>query len=145
MPGGTEERAEILADLRSRLAASPFHAGLGLWVVDAVAGAVTIAIAVGPDKLNLQGLVHGGLLATVADTAMGLAVRTKIEPGRRHFTIQLGVQYLRAGRPGTIQARGRTIRVGSQVAHAEADVHAEDERLLARAQGTYSVTAERPV
>jgi uncharacterized protein (TIGR00369 family) len=144
MPGGTDERAEILADLRSRLASSPFHAGLGLEVVDAAAGSVTIAIDVGPEQLNLQGLVHGGLLATVADTAMGLAVRTHVEPGRRHVTIQLGVQYLRAGRPGIIRARGRTIQVGSQVAHAEADVHGEDGRLLARAQGTYSVTVERP-
>jgi uncharacterized protein (TIGR00369 family) len=144
MPGGTDGRAEILADLRLRLASSPFHAGLGVEVVDAAAGTVTIAIDVGPERLNLQGLVHGGLLATIADTAMGLAVRTQVEPGRRHVTIQLGVQYLRAGRPGTIQARGRTIRVGGQVAHAEADVHGDDGRLLARAQGTYSVTAERP-
>jgi uncharacterized protein (TIGR00369 family) len=144
MPGGTGDGAEILADLRSRLASSPFHSGLGLVVEDAAAGSVTIAIDVGPEQLNLQGLVHGGLLATVADTAMGLAVRTQVEPGRRHVTIQLGVQYVRAGGPGTIRARGRTIKVGSQVAHAEADVDGEDGRLLARAQGTYSVTAERP-
>ena len=43
----------------------------------------------GPEHLNLQGLVHGGILATLADSAMGLAVRTVLEPGRRHVTVTL--------------------------------------------------------
>jgi uncharacterized protein (TIGR00369 family) len=133
----------IVEDLRARLAASPFHASMGLELADAEPGTVVLSFRALPEHLNLQGLVHGGLLATLADTAMGLAVRTAVKPGHRHVTIQLGVQYVRAASPGTIQARGRVIRVGSQIAHAEAELADEADRLLARGQGTYSVAPER--
>lgn len=97
-------------------------------------------IHAGPEHRNLQGLIHGGLLATLADVAMGLAVRTAVEPGRRHVTIELSVRFLRPGRLGPIIAKGRTRRVGRQVAFAEADVVDPTGRVLAAAQGTYSVS-----
>jgi uncharacterized protein (TIGR00369 family) len=88
-------------------------------------------------------LVHGGILATLADTAMGLAVRTVLQPGRRHVTVQLGVEFLSPGRPGKILARGRSVKIGSQLGFAEADVTDQGGRLLARARSTLSVTKER--
>ena len=133
----------IVQELQERLAASPFHAALGVVVREAEAGAVELSFVVHEGHVNLQGLVHGGLLATFADTAMGLAVRTAVAPGRRHVTIHLGVQYVRPASPGPITARGRVIRVGSQIAHAEADVVAEAGDMLARATGTYSVAIQR--
>ena len=87
--------------------------------------------------------MHGGILATLADTAMGLAVRTVLEPGRRHVTVQLGIEFLSPGRPGTITARGRTVKIGTQLGFAEADVMNADGRLLARAHSTLSVTTEK--
>jgi uncharacterized protein (TIGR00369 family) len=131
---------EILMQLRELLDRSAFHSWVGISVVTASAGDVVVAIDANPDHLNLQGMIHGGLLATLADTAMGLAVRTRVEPGRRHVTIELGVHYLRAGKPGRIEARGRTLRVGRETAYTEADVLDGSGQLLARAHGTYSVT-----
>lgn len=139
-----DERTAILQDLRERVAASAFHTGLGLRIEDASRGKVRLGVEAKPEHLNLQGLVHGGILATVADTAMGLAVRTALEPGRRHVTIELGVHYLRLAREGRLTATGRVVRVGSQVAFAEAEVHDGRGRLLARASGTFSVTGTNP-
>lgn len=135
-----DERTAILQDLRERVAASAFHAGLGLRIEDAGRGEVSLSLEAKPEHLNLQGLVHGGVLATVADTAMGLAIRTALQPGRRHVTIELGVHYLRPAREGRLSAVGTVVRIGSQVAFAEAEVHDERGRLLARASGTFSVT-----
>jgi uncharacterized protein (TIGR00369 family) len=104
---------------------------------------VEIAFEANPQHLNLQGLVHGGILATLADTAMGLAVRTRLEPGRRHVTVQLGIEFLSPGRPGRITARGRSVKIGTQLGFAEADVMNADGRLLARAHSTLSVTTEK--
>lgn len=131
---------EILMRLRELLDRSAFHAWVGISVVSASAGDVVVAIDARPDHVNLQGLIHGGLLATLADTAMGLAVRTRVEPGHRHVTIELGMHYLRAGKPGRIEARGRAIRIGRETAYTEADVSDASGELLARAHGTYSVT-----
>jgi uncharacterized protein (TIGR00369 family) len=133
----------LAEDLRERLAASPFHASMGFDVVQADPGSVVLSFRALPEHLNLQGLVHGGVLATVADTAMGLAARTSVERGHRHVTIQLGVQYLRAASPGAIRASGRVLRTGSQIAHTDAELVDDGGRVLARAQGTYSVARER--
>ena len=133
--------ADVVQDLRDRLSRSPFHAGLGIDVVDASEGHVRLAIETTDAHENLQGTIHGGVVATLADTAMGLAVRTAIEPGRPHVTIDMSVHYLRPAARGRIEATGTVVRAGAQIAYAEADVAAPDGTLLARASGTYSVAA----
>ena len=130
-----------LRDLRERVATSPFHAELGMRTVEASEGRVRLAIETTESQKNLQGTIHGGVLATLADTAMGLAVRTAIGPGRPHATIELGVRFVRPAAPGPIEALGTVVRAGSRIAFAEADVTAPDGTLLARASGTYSVAA----
>ena len=138
-----DDRETLITALRDRLQDSEFYRWAGVEVTDASAGVVEIAFEAGPQHLNLQGLVHGGILATLADTAMGLAVRTVLEPGRRHVTVQLGIEFLSPGRTGTIAARGRTVKIGTQLGFAEADVMNADGRLLARAHSTLSVTTEK--
>jgi len=137
------EREEFIDDLRSRMAASDFHRWLGIELVDARPGEVDLVLAAEPRHMNLQGLLHGGMIATLADTATGLAVRTKLEPGTRHVTVQLDVQFLSPGRPGSIFARGRVIRAGSQIAHAEADITDSGGKLLAKAHSTVAIMNDR--
>jgi uncharacterized protein (TIGR00369 family) len=138
-----DEHEALITNIRERLRGSEFYGWAGIELVDASPGVVEVAFQAGPEHVNLQGLVHGGMLATVADTAMGLAVRTILEPGRRHVTVQLGVEFLSPGRPGRIVARGRSVKIGSQLGFAEADVVDTRDRLLARAHSTLSVTPER--
>jgi len=138
-----DDRETLITALRDRLQDSEFYRWAGVEVTDASPGVVEIEFEAGSQHLNLQGLVHGGILATLADTAMGLAVRTALEPGRRHVTVQLGIEFLSPGRTGTITARGRTVKIGTQLGFAEADVMNADGRLLARAHSTLSVTTEK--
>lgn len=133
-----------LDDLRDRVAASGFHSAYGITVEDAVRGHVTLAMSAAEEHLNLQGLVHGGVLATLLDTAMGLAVRSALDPGRRHVTIEMSVHYLRPAHPGRLVAHGRTLRVGRTIAFAEAEVLDEEGRALASATGTFSVGKSEP-
>jgi len=138
-----DEQEALVEGLRARLAETPFYAWSGIELVDARPGEADVAFQAGPEHVNLQGLVHGGMLATLADTAMGLAVRTTLEPGRRHVTVQLGIEFLSPGREGRIVARGRTVKIGRQLGFAEADVVDDRGQLLARARATLSVTAAR--
>lgn len=139
-----DDETSIRQDLRHRVASSPFHRALGIDVVEANQGVVRLRLDAREDQRNLQGTVHGGIVATLADTAMGFAVRTASEV-RRHVTVDLGVHYLRAAHPGTIEAVGTVVRAGTTIAYAEADVLDADGRLLARAHGTYSVVPAREV
>jgi uncharacterized protein (TIGR00369 family) len=137
------DEQQIEADLRDRVARSAFHAWMGMELVTASAGRVEIGLEAADHHLNLQGLLHGGVIATLADTATGLAVRSMVPAGRRHVTIQLDVHYLSPGRPGRITAVGTTVRVGSQIAYAEADIRDGAGRLLARATATVAVMTDR--
>jgi uncharacterized protein (TIGR00369 family) len=134
--------ASIEDDLRRRIAASPFHSSFGVTVERARRGEVQLGWEARAEHRNLQGLVHGGVLATLVDIAMGLAVRSVVGASRRHVTIDLTVHYLRPTRPGRLDAIGTTIRVGSQIAFAEGSVVDAGGRAFVRAMGTYSVTAD---
>ena len=71
--------------------------------------------------------VHGGIAATLIDTAGGLAVRTALEEpvGAGVATIDLNVSYLRPAR-GDLVADASVVRVGSTVGVAEVSVTAEE-------------------
>jgi uncharacterized domain 1 len=136
------EREEFIDDLRRRMVASDFHRWIGIKLLDARPGEVDLVLEAEPRHLNLQGLL-GGMIATLADTATGLAVRTKLEPGTRHVTVQLDVQFLSPGRPGKIFARGRVIRAGRQIAHTEAEITDAGGKLLAKAHSTVAIMNDR--
>jgi len=134
---------DIETDLRERIARSAFHSWVGMELVAAEPGRVEIGLDAAEHHLNLQGTLHGGMIATLADTATGLAVRSMVPAGSRHVTVQLDVHYLSPGRAGHVTAVGTTVRVGATIAYAEADVTDERGRLLARATATVAVTADR--
>jgi uncharacterized protein (TIGR00369 family) len=139
-----DEGDDLLQTLRARLAASGFHPWAGIEVVEARPGEVTVAMPVDDRHVNLQGLVHGGMLAILADTACGLSIRTAMEPGRLHITTDLDIHYLSPARPGTLYGRGRAVKVGRSLAFAEASVEDAEGRLLARAQSRFTVAGREP-
>ena len=70
-------------------------------------GSARISFEAREEHLNPAGTLHGGVLATLVDTAMGTAVRSTIEDGGVPATSQLTVTYLRPGRPGTVEVTAR--------------------------------------
>jgi uncharacterized protein (TIGR00369 family) len=134
------EGEDLFQALRTRLASSAFHTWAGMEVVEASAGEVTVAMDVMDRHVNLQGLVHGGMLAILADTACGLSIRSSMEQGRLHVTTDLDIHFLAPARPGRLLGRGKAIRVGRSLAFAEASIEDSEGRLLARAQSRFSVS-----
>jgi uncharacterized protein (TIGR00369 family) len=139
--GPRSEPNTLLSELRAAVADSPYYRQMGIAVTDAAPGNVTAAIEVGHRHLNLQGVAHGGIIATMGDIAMGLAIRTMVGPDRSHLAIEIGVHYLRPMRSGALRSNGRAVRVGTRIAYAEADVADAEGRLVARATGSYLVAS----
>ena len=81
-------------------------------------------------------IVHGGLVATVLDTAMGGACATLLEEGESFLTADLRVEFLRAARPGPLRAEGTVVRRTRRVAFCAADLRDEDGTHLASARCT---------
>lgn len=127
-------------EIRSGVAASSFHASIGITVEQVRPGSVDLRLDAGPDHVNLQGTVHGGVLATLADTAAGLAVRSAIPPGSRHVSVNLDVQFLAPAATGTLLSTGRVVRMGRRIAFAEAAVTDAGGVVVARAQVTIAMS-----
>jgi uncharacterized protein (TIGR00369 family) len=101
-------------------------------------GRVTFAMTPGEAHLNPLGTVHGGLLATMLDSAMGCAVQSVLPAGSSYTTLQLDVKYVRSpalGR-GPILAEGTVVHAGRRTATAEGRVLDSGGRLCAHATTT---------
>ena len=141
----SETPVDRLAEVRERVARSGFHTDFfGMRVERVAEGEVDVALDLEPHHLNLLGIAHGGVIATLADTATGLAYRTVLEPGTQHVTTHLSVTYLAPGREGTLVARGCVVKHGKRTGYAEADVVDGEGRLLARASALFAITPETP-
>jgi uncharacterized protein (TIGR00369 family) len=101
-------------------------------------GSARLAFRAEDEHLNQAGTLHGGVLATLVDTAMGAAVRSAVDEGAVPATSQLTVTYLRPGTPGdvTVTARVRTRGEHLTVCEAEAE---QDGKSLVHAVATFAL------
>ena len=118
---------------------------MGISLVGIDPGESTLRLDLQRHHLNPGGIVHGGVLATLLDASIGLALRSKIGMTTDHVTIELDVHYLSPARTGYLIGRGKAVRAGGRVSYGEAEVYSEDDRLLAKGSATFLVVqARRP-
>ena len=100
--GGTHDGLAILQAIgREELPLPPALRTLDITPVEAEPGRVTFTLVPSEFHLNPFGLVHGGVLAALIDTAMGCAVHSLLPVGAGYVTSELNVRYLRAARVAT--------------------------------------------
>ena len=112
------------------------HVALQVEPVDEGTGRVRLDA--GEEHLNPHGTVHGGVLATMIDVAMGTAVATT--GGESPVTVSLTVTYLEPGKPGHLEAIARVRKRGKRLIVVEAEVVQGDD-VVADALATFSVKA----
>ncbi|MEU5538670.1 PaaI family thioesterase [Streptomyces sp. NPDC020362] len=101
-------------------------------------GRVVVSLDTRPDFSNPLGTVHGGIAATLLDSAMGCAVHTTLAAGVGYTTLELKVNYIRAARTDgqRLTAEGTVVHAGRRTATAEGRVLDERGRLIAHATTT---------
>jgi uncharacterized protein (TIGR00369 family) len=88
---------------------------------------------------NPMGTVHGGILCTLADSAMGMAFASTLGEGETFTTLEIKVNYLRPVFEEKLFASAKVVHRGRTVGLVECDVTTEDGKLVARAVSTCSV------
>jgi uncharacterized protein (TIGR00369 family) len=121
-----------------------FHTLLGIRIVERHEDGLTVECPVRPELLNGAGIVHGGVTASIADSAMGMAIWESFHGKRRTATIEFKINYLRPVSSGTIVARSHIIRSGTTIAVGRVDLFDDDRRLVAIALMTFIVMPETP-
>jgi uncharacterized protein (TIGR00369 family) len=100
------------------------------------------------EHLNPLGTVHGGVLTTLLDSAMGCAVHTTLPAGVMYTTLELKVNFVRPALPGgaTLRAVGTVVHAGATVALAEAQIlDAASGKLIAHATSTCLIKRQAAV
>jgi uncharacterized protein (TIGR00369 family) len=115
-----------------------FAGRLGARVSEVEEGRARVEFDATDEHLNPAGTVHGGVLATLVDTAMGTAVRSATDDGDVPATSQLTVTYLRPGTPGRLTVTARVRTRGEHLTVCEADVE-QDGRSLVHAVATFAL------
>lgn len=88
-------------------------------------------------------IVHGGMVATLLDTAMGGAAWTVLDDHELFLTADLRVEFLRSARPGTLRAEATVIRRGARVVFCDSSLYDTDGRHLAAARCTQIIQSSR--
>lgn len=105
--------------------------------------AVVLGLRAGPQHCNARGFVHGGLIAALADNAMGLSCTRRHEDGVSLVTVNLALDYLTSAEQGQWLAfRTDFVRTGRAIDVAQCFVLA-NERPVARANATFRVRLPR--
>jgi uncharacterized protein (TIGR00369 family) len=128
-----------LEELRRRVENSPFHGWAGMELVSVGDGLAEVGVALEPHHFNPQGIVHGGIISAVADTSIGLALRSRLPAGMTHRTAQLNVHFLAKGEGDRLVGKGRAVHLGRRMGYGEAEVQDATGRVLATATATFIV------
>jgi len=118
---------------------APIAELLGFEPVEVEEGRALFAAVPGPHHYNPIGSVHGGLAATLLDSAMGCAVHTTLAARVGYTTLELKINFTRpiTSETGRVLCEGRVVHRGGRVATAEGRLYVEaSEKLLAHGTTT---------
>lgn len=128
---------EVMDKIRAKFEQNHFPKLVGIEIDDIEPGRARLSLEVSEKHRQLQGIMHGGAIATLIDTAVAFAIVGASEPGAKFTTIELKVNYLSPIVEGRVVADARLIRDGKRIVVAECDVFDAAGKLAAKGLLTY--------
>jgi uncharacterized protein (TIGR00369 family) len=126
---------------------NPFLESLGVHLTQWREGYAELQMSIDGSKLNRQGVLQGGAIATLLDAAAGYAglYVPPGQPARHGFTLSLTTNYLDKGLGAWVTAKGFLERSGRSIFFSRAEAWVDGRLLIASAQGTFKYTNPAPV
>src|SRR6185436_3772169 len=121
-----ESADQKLERARKAFASVAYGKFLGLELCELKSGEVSVCLDVREDLKQNQGVVHGGAVASLIDTAAAFAILTTLAPHERVTTTDLTIHYLRPITEGRLVASARIVRAGRRVFVVSVDVENGD-------------------
>ena len=110
---------------------------LGLKLESIKPGEATLSLEIRDDFMQNNGVVHGGVIASLIDSATAFSIIPLLEKDERITTVDLTINYLRPLVSGTMKATARVLREGGRVIVTSADVFDPAGNLASTALSTY--------
>ncbi|MGB9435538.1 MAG: PaaI family thioesterase [Candidatus Acidiferrum sp.] len=134
----TKEDKRVTELVRLRMKESQSSELLGFDVESVHDGRAIFRMDVRPRHKQIHGVVHGGILAALADTTAAIAAYTVVPRGVELATLELKINYLEPVHRGTIKADARVLRGGRNFIVTECEIFNESGSLAAKALLTFS-------
>jgi len=121
-----------------------FNSLVGLRLVACHRDGVTIDCALRPELLNFHGVLHGGVTATLADVAVGMAITHHFGGRSRQTTVEMKINFLRPVTGHKVRARARLLKVGTKLTIGQVDLFDDAKRRVGAALVTYMLLETPP-
>ena len=115
----------------------PFAQLLGIELEHIGSGTATLVLKVRKELTQNQGVVHGGVVASLIDTATAFAIISILPTREKITTVDLTISYLRPVTGGRLKVVAKVLRSGRRLFSVSADVFDRDGKLVATALSTY--------
>jgi acyl-CoA thioesterase len=106
-------------------------------------GRARFELEVGARHLNPNGVLHGGVIYSLADTAMGAALVSLLDGREQCSTLEIKMNYLAPVTGGTIAAEASVVERTKRIGVLEAKVYGDGDRMVALATGTFYIQTAR--
>jgi uncharacterized protein (TIGR00369 family) len=115
----------------------PFAKLLGIEVESVEPGHAVLSMKIRDHHKRNGGIAHGGVAATLIDSAMAFAIMPMLAENEHSITVDLTIHYLRPLSEGSARASARVVRAGKRVITVSAELFDSQEKLAATAISTY--------
>lgn len=119
---------------------APFELLLGIEIEEENSGEALIKMPYQKKLTNPMGAIHGGAIASLADTAMAIAAKSILPPNVNCYTAKFQIRYKSQAKNGIIWARAKVKENRKRLIYMEATVTDESEETLALANAVFMVT-----
>ena len=128
--------------MASWISCAPFERLLNMEIVEAVDGRAVLRMPFLIEYAQGAGLMHGGALVSLADTAVVMAIKSIIAPESHFATIELESKYLLPVKKGMVTARAKISSREDRLLKGEAVVYDEDERAVMEFRSTFKIARD---
>jgi uncharacterized protein (TIGR00369 family) len=137
----SKEEKRVTELVRQRMKESKATELLGFDVESVHDGRAIFRLDVRPRHKQIHGVVHGGILAALADTTAAIAAYTAVPRGVELATLEMKINFMEPVPGGTVKADARVLRAGRNFIVTECEIFNESGSLAAKALLTFSAAA----
>jgi len=125
------------ARVRKALASVPYAKLLGIKIDQIAVGSATLSLKVRKELKQNRGVVHGGAIASLIDSATAFAIISMLQPDESATTVDMTISYLRPVARGRMTASAKVVRAGRRIIAVSAEAYDDQQTIVATSLSTY--------
>ncbi len=130
--------------MREWIAFAPFEQLLNMEIVASKDGSATLRMPFYQDFAQGMGYMHGGVLASLADTAVMIAIKTLLGPGTRFATVSMQMDFLRPVKQGMVTAKSEVVERDGRQLRGRAVVYNDDHEPVLEFSSLFKIARRQP-